>query len=115
MSLTPTQADLARVIAELFRAGGRPPLIVEMAREMDMSMRQVMWLLAKLEERGWITPRRRFAARSVHLCWPPPPLPEPEIEVTEAGRAYLGRVVAPQGAHPRDVPSGAHPRAGGTA
>jgi DNA-binding transcriptional MocR family regulator len=110
MSLTPTQADLARVIAELFRAGGRPPSVAEMAREMDMSKGRVMRLLAKLEERGWITPRRRFVPRSVHLCWPPQPLPEPEIEVTEAGRA-----VVPSGAPPRVAPQGARPNDGGTA
>ena len=87
--LTQRQLECARVIDELTTALGRSPLVFEIAYELDVGPSNVIRLLKHLEERGWLQHRARNAVHAIRLTRQPPPLEDVEIEITEAGAAFL--------------------------
>lgn len=89
LGLTAEQADCARIIAELTAvAGGISPTYAEICAEMGIGRSQVHWLVTQLEERGWLV-RGPARSRSIRLLAVPEMPPEVEVELTDAGRAFL--------------------------
>ena len=89
--LTPVQLDTLRLIDEWIAGFGVAPTFDEMQHELELSSRaSVFRILSILEEKGWIarSPRR---ARMITVLHKPPDRDEPEVELTEAGRAAVRR------------------------
>ena len=87
--LTPVQLDTLRLIDEWIARFGVAPTLDEMRHELDLGSKGGMFrILCILEEKGWIT-RKPHRARMITVLHKPPPCDEPEVEVTEAGRAAV--------------------------
>lgn len=93
-SLTPVQADAARIFAELWVVLGGQPSLREFARELCATKTAAKGLMRRLASRGWLA--RVFAPDSQgtygwswRLTREPPPLPLYELEFTDAGQAWI--------------------------
>ena len=93
-SLTPAQAECARIFAELWGVLGRQPSLREIAAELGTAKTAAQWLIRQLARRGWLARIFGPDSRGGHgWSWRlrrlPPPLPLHEFEVTAAGAAWI--------------------------
>ena len=108
--LTPVQLKTLRLIDESVSKRGIGPHIYTMQQEINMDGQgrvlrvsrrsSVFRILRILEKKGWIT-RKPHRARMITVLHKPPPCDEPEVEVTEAGRAEILESPKPARHHPR--------------
>lgn len=96
LPLTPTQADCLCVIQEYQDAYAYAPTLEELCLELQIASKSgVSALLGLLERKGWIARDRvngHARPRGIQLLYRLPPEPDPEtIEVSAAGKAYVGR------------------------
>lgn len=82
--LTRVQQETVGVIAELTEMFGRPPTFGEVGAELDLNRGNVFQIAARLRERGWLATKGKLVLTQTARL-----LPEPEVEITEAGRQAL--------------------------
>ena len=90
--LTPKQLACAQIIAELTDTLGRPPTMREIAHEFGHASAGSVQnnLIKGLDKKGWLKPRKRGHACQLVLKARPKPIAEFAVDLTDAGREYLG-------------------------
>jgi SOS-response transcriptional repressor LexA len=92
MGLTPRQADCARAIEDLTARLGYTPSLDELRQALGLKSRSnVHRLVAKLRERGWLEPAKKYAERALVMTRPAPRAVAGTdcFEITDAGRAAM--------------------------
>ena len=81
---------MLHAIADLTAANGTSPTYQEIADELDYPNKSRVWEICQdLHGRGWLETGSPNGAWKLVLKQAPPPLPEYQIETTEAAFRYL--------------------------